>query len=133
MTDAGPRDPGPSADDVRGAVGPAPSHRPGWTIDPEPASVTASRQLAADSRDRRRRVSVVAGEPRGTTRRIRQTPARAAIRPLGRSGAEHLDGAGAVDDGAAAERRLGRDPRAEDAGRDERRRSSGTATGGASA
>jgi hypothetical protein len=132
VSDAGPGDPGPPADDVRGAVGPASSHRPGWTTDPEPASVTASRQLAADSRDRRRSVSVVAGGPRGTTRRIRRTPARAAIRPLGRSGSE-LDGAGAVDDGAAAERRPGRDPRAENAERDERRESSGTATGGASA
>ncbi len=67
------------------------------TAGPEPASVTASRQLAADSRDRRRRVArgPAAGRP--------------AIRPLGRPGAGHPDGTAAADDPASDGERLGRD------------------------
>ena len=58
---------------------------------PEPASVTASRQLATDSRDRGRQVrrrppAARAGRPGDTG-----TAGRPTIRPLGRPTAEHLD------------------------------------------
>ena len=65
------------------------------TAGPEPASVTASRQLAADSRDRRRRVPP---EAHRSARRSRGTTAgRPAIRPLGRPGAGHPDETAAAD------------------------------------
>jgi hypothetical protein len=77
------------------------------TAGPEPASVTASRQLATDSRDRRRRVPA---EGERIARRSRRTAAgRPAIRPLGRPGAEHPDGTAAADDPTSDDRRLGRD------------------------
>ncbi len=79
---------------------------------PEPASVTASRQLAADSRDRRpgvpARVPPVVRRTRGTT------AGRPAIRPLGRPVPEHPDETGPADDPAAAEWRVGRAPPAGD-------------------
>ncbi len=77
------------------------------TAGPEPASVTASRQLAADSRDRRRRVPP---EVHRSARRSRGTTVgRPAIRPLGRPGADHPDGPAAADDPASDGERLGRD------------------------
>jgi hypothetical protein len=66
------------------------------TAGPEPASVTASRQLAADSRDRRRRLPP---EVHRSARRSRGTTAgRPAIRPLGRPGADHPEGPAAADE-----------------------------------
>ncbi len=62
------------------------------TTGTEPASVTAARQLAADSRDRRRRLLPRAPGVRPFARGDRGTTAgRPTIRPLGRPGAEHPD------------------------------------------
>jgi hypothetical protein len=78
------------------------------TAGPEPASVTASRQLAADSRDRRRRVP--RGPAEGFAHRSRGTAAgRPAIRPLGRPGADHPDGTATADDPTSDGWRLWRD------------------------
>ncbi len=89
---------------------------------PEPASVTASRQLAADSRDRERQVRRPQAAPPGQ-RRSRETAAgtaaRPTIRPLGRPAAEHLDVTASPDDGAAAGWRLGRTRPVGDVGRNE--------------
>ena len=76
---------------------------------PEPASVTASRQLAEDARDRRRHVPPGPSEVRHVARRARgATAGPASIRPLGRPVAEHLDAIGSADDLPAAGWRLGR-------------------------
>ena len=90
----------------------------------EPASVTASRQLAADSHERPRRIRGRRPEnpvgQRGSGEAGSVTAARRAIRPLGRPAAEHLDVTGSAADPAAAEWRLDRAHPAPDAGEDER-------------